>query len=155
MCSQRCISGFRKIPEEERPICCFTCALCPERHISNHTGIKIYNHLWSPYQGFPGGSAGKKKSTCNPGDPSSIPGLGRSSGEGVGYPLRYSWASLVAQKVKNLPAMQDTWVHPWVGKITQRRAWPPTPVFLPGEPHGQRSVAGHVQSIGLQGVGHD
>ena len=35
------------------------CALCPERHISNRSGIKIYNHLWSPYQGFPGGSAGK------------------------------------------------------------------------------------------------
>ena len=39
-----------------------------------------------------------------------IPGLGRSAGEGTGYPLQYSWASLVAQKVKNLPAMQETWV---------------------------------------------
>ena len=39
-----------------------------------------------------------------------ITGWGRSSGEGIGYPLRYSWASLVAQLVKNLPAMWETWV---------------------------------------------
>ena len=55
-------------------------------------------------------SAGKK-SACNAGDPGSIPGLGRSPGEGVGYPLQYSWASLVAQTVKNLPAMWETWVQ--------------------------------------------
>ena len=59
--------------------------------------------------GFPGSSAGKE-STCNAGNPSSIPGLGRSAGEGIGYPLQYSWASLVAQLVKNLPAMCKTWV---------------------------------------------
>ena len=41
---------------------------------------------------------------------SSIPGLGRSTGEGIGYPLQYSWASLVAQPVKNPTAMQETWV---------------------------------------------
>ena len=52
-----------------------------------------------------------KKSACNTGDPSSIPGSGRSTGEGVGYPLQYSWASLVAQPIKNLPAMQETWVR--------------------------------------------
>ena len=43
--------------------------------------------------------------------PSLIPGLGRSAGEGIGYPLQYSWASLVAQLVKNLPAMWETWVR--------------------------------------------
>ena len=43
--------------------------------------------------------------------PSSIPELGRSAGEGIGYPLQYSWASLVAQLLKNLPAMQETWVQ--------------------------------------------
>ena len=59
---------------------------------------------------FPGGSAGKE-SACNAGDPSSIPGLGRSSGEGMGYPLQYSWVSLVAQLEKNLPEMLDTWVR--------------------------------------------
>ena len=57
--------------------------------------------------GFPGSSAGKE-SACNTGDPGSIPGLGRSPGEGNSYPLLYSWASLVAQLVKNLPAVQET-----------------------------------------------
>ena len=56
---------------------------------------------------FPGSSAGKE-SACHIGDPSSIPGLGRSPGEGIGYPLQYSWALLVAQMVKNLPAMWET-----------------------------------------------
>ena len=60
--------------------------------------------------GFPDSSAGKE-SACNTGDPSLIPGLGRSLGKGIGYPLQYSWASLVAQMVKNLPAMQETWVR--------------------------------------------
>ena len=60
--------------------------------------------------GFPHSSVGKE-STCNAGDPSSIPGSGRSPGEGIGYPLQYSWASLVAQLVKNLLAMQETWVQ--------------------------------------------
>ena len=59
-----------------------------------------------PFLGFPGSSAGKE-STCSIGDPGSIPGLGRSTGEGIGYPLQYSWASLVPQLVKNPPAMQE------------------------------------------------
>ena len=59
--------------------------------------------------GFPGSSAGKE-SICNAGDPGLIPGLGRSPGEGIGYLLQYSWGSLVAQMVKNPPAMQETWV---------------------------------------------
>ena len=61
--------------------------------------------------GFPGSSAGKE-STCNAGDPSLIPGSGRSAGEGIGYPLQYSWASLVAQMVKNPPAMWETCIKP-------------------------------------------
>ena len=56
---------------------------------------------------FPVSSVGKE-STCNAGDPGSIPELGRSAGEGIGYPLQYCWASLVAKPVKNLPAMQKT-----------------------------------------------
>ena len=52
-----------------------------------------------------------KESACNAGNPSLIPGSGRSPGEGIGYPLQYSWASLVAQLVKNPPAMQKTWVQ--------------------------------------------
>ena len=54
--------------------------------------------------GFPVG----KESDYNAGDPGSVPGLGRSSGEGIGYLLQYSWASLVAQLVKNPPVMQET-----------------------------------------------
>ena len=60
--------------------------------------------------GFPGGSAGKE-SACNAGDPGLIPGSGRSPGEGKDYPLQYSWVSVVAQLVKNLPAMWETWVR--------------------------------------------
>ena len=60
--------------------------------------------------GFLGSSAGKE-SACNAGDPGSIPGSGSSPGEGIGCPLQYSWASLVAQMVKNLPTMQETWVQ--------------------------------------------
>ena len=50
-------------------------------------------------------------------------------------------ASSVAQLVKNLPAMLETWFNSWVGKIPWRRKWQPTPVFLPGESHGRRSLA--------------
>ena len=52
-------------------------------------------------------------------------------------------ASLVAQMVKHPPAMQETGFNPWVGKIPGRRKWQPTPVFLPGEFHRQRSLAGY------------
>ena len=55
--------------------------------------------------GFPGSLAGKE-SACNAGDASLIPGWGRSPGEGIGYPFQYSWASLVAQLIKNSPAMR-------------------------------------------------
>ena len=51
------------------------------------------------------------QSACNEGDPSSNPGSGTSTGEGLGYPLQYSWASLVAQLIKNPPAMWQTWVR--------------------------------------------
>ena len=86
----------------------------------NYTLIELINKLKHCYtlflpfmnrehfrsSGFPGSSAGKE-SACNAGDPSLIPGMGRS-GEGIGYPLQYSWASLVAQMVKNLLA-KTTW----------------------------------------------
>ena len=62
------------------------------------------------FMGFSGGSDGKK-SACNAGDLGSVPGLGRSPGEGIGYPLQYLWTSLVAQMVKNLPAMKETWIQ--------------------------------------------
>ena len=66
---------------------------------------KLQEYITS--MGFPGGSDGKK-SSCNGGDLSSISGLGRSPAEGNGYPLQYSWASLVAQLIKNLLVMQES-----------------------------------------------
>ena len=60
--------------------------------------------------GFPDSSVGKE-SACNAGDPGLIPGSGRSPGEGIGYSLQYSWASLVAQLVKNRLAVWETWVQ--------------------------------------------
>ena len=68
------------------------------------------NHcLWEDVMcvGFPGSSAGKE-STCNIGEPGSIPGLGSSPGQGIGYPPQYSRASMVAQTVKNLSSMPET-----------------------------------------------
>ena len=84
-----------------------------------------------------------KESACNAGDPGSIPGSGRSAGEGIGYLLQYSWASLVAQLVKNPPAMQRPGFNPWVGKIPWKREQLPTPVFWPREFHGLHSPWGH------------
>ena len=60
--------------------------------------------------GFPDSLAGKEY-TCNAEDPGSIPGSGRSLGEGIGYLLQYPLASLVAQTVKTWPAMWETWVQ--------------------------------------------
>ena len=69
----------------------------------------ICMYVSSMYQGFADRSVGKELA-CNAADPGLISGWGRSAGEGIGYPLQYSWASLVAQLVKNLPAMRETWV---------------------------------------------
>ena len=72
-----------------------------------------------------------------------IPGSGRSPGEDIGYPLQYSWASLVAQLVKNPPVMRETWVQPlgWEDALEKGRL--PTPVFWPGELHELYSPWGH------------
>ena len=74
--------------------------------------LMIFNIIarFSLKRGFPGSSA-DKESTCNAGDPSLIPGSGRSPWEGIGYPLQYSYASLVAQLIKSSPAMRETWVR--------------------------------------------
>jgi len=66
------------------------------------------NPPW-PALSYAAGSA-SKECTCDAGDPSWIPESGRSTGEEIGYPFQYSWASPVAQMVKNLPAMWETWV---------------------------------------------
>ena len=109
-----------------------------------------------PKSGFPGRSASKEcaKSACNAGDPGSIPGLGRSHREGIGYPLQYSWASLVVQSVKNPPTMRETWVWSlgWEDPpeeamtsnssiLTWRIPWTEEP--------------GRLQLMGLQRVGYD
>ena len=90
-----------------------------------------------------------KEFTCNERDPGSIPGSGRSAGERIGYPLQYSWISLVAQLVKKPPAMQETWVQSlgWEdpldkGKATQSSilAW---------------RIPWTIHSMGSKRVGHD
>ena len=71
-----------------------------------------------------------------------IPGLGRSTGEGIGYPLQYSWASLVTQLVKNLPAMRETCVQSLGWEDPLEKESLPTPVFWPGDFHGLYSPWG-------------
>ena len=77
----------------------------PRCHFSQ-TGLEISLHF-EFIPGFPDSSVGKE-SICSAGDPGSFPGSGRSAGDGVGYPFQYSWASLVAQLVKNPPAIRET-----------------------------------------------
>ena len=104
--------------------------------------------------GFPDKDKDKvgTESACNAGDPGLIPGLGRSAGEGIGYPLQYSCASLVAQLVKNPPAMQETWVRSlgW-GDPLEEGVY--SPVFLPGKSPWTEEP-GWLQSLGSQRVGH-
>ena len=103
--------------------------------------------------GFPDSSIGQE-SACNAGDSGLIPGLGRSPGEEIGYPLQYSWASLVAQLVKTLPAMRETWIRSLgledpleKGKVihTSILAWR---ILMEREP-------GALQSMWSQRVRHD
>ena len=80
----------------------------PLGHKESDTTERLSLSAWNG--GFPDSSVGKE-STCNAGDPGLIPGLGRSTGEGVGYLLQHSWVSLVVQLVNNLSAMQETLVR--------------------------------------------
>ena len=113
---------------QEQQLCFFAC----------------YTHIL----GFPDSSAGEE-STYNARDPSWIPGSGRSTGEGIGYPLQYSWASLLPQLIKICLQCGRPGFNPWVGKIPWRRKRLPSPVFWPGEFHGLYSP------WGSQGVGHN
>ena len=99
--------------------------------------------------GFPGGSDGKA-SACSAGDPGSIPGSGRCPGEGDGSPLQYSWASLVAQMVKNLPAMQETWVQSrsWEDPLEKGKATHSSNICFPGGSDGKASAC-NVGDLGL------
>ena len=87
--------------------------------------------MWS---GFPHSSGGKE-SACNAGGLSSIPGSGRSPGEGIGYPLQDSWASLLAHLVKNPPAMWETWFQSLGWEDPLKKGKLSIPVFWPGEFH--------------------
>ena len=79
--------------------------------LSRSKRFSFWSHLVNIFfLSFPDSSVGKE-STCNEGDPGSIPGSGRSPGEGTGYPLHYSWVSLVAQLVKHPSARWETWVR--------------------------------------------
>ena len=124
----------------------------PKEHDRDAFKVWFFLFFFSNYQvfqlGFPGSSVGKE-STCNAGNPGSIPGSGRSTGDGIGYPLQYCWASLVAQLVKNPPAVWETWVWSLVwedplekGKVTHSNilAW---------------RIPWTIYSMGLQRIGHD
>ena len=80
-----------------------------------------------------------KESTCNVGDSGSIP----VSGEGTGYPLQYSWASLVAQRVKDLPAMREMGLIPGLETFPGGGLGNPLQYSCRENPHGQRSLAGY------------
>ena len=82
---------------------CFTVKM---KEGAKSPGMWVASKSW----GFPDSSVAKE-SACNSGDPSLVPGWGRSPGEGIDYPFQYSWAPLVAQLVKNLPAKLETWVQ--------------------------------------------
>ena len=78
-----------------------------------------------------------------------IPGPGRSAGEGIGYPLQYSWTSLVTQLIKNLPAMWETWVQPlgWEDSLEKGKATHSSILAW--------RIPQTIQSMGSQRVGHN
>jgi len=88
---------------------------------------------------FPGGSEGNE-SSCNAGEPSSIPGLGRCPREGIGYPLQHSWASLVAQMVKN-----HLGLILGLGRSPGGRHGNSLHYSCLGNPHGQRSLSDTIE----------
>ena len=104
--------------------------------------------MFFPNLGFPDSSVGTE-SACNAGDPGSIPGLGRSTGEGIGYPLQDSWASLVAQLVKNSPAVRETWVRSlcWEDPLEKGKATHSSILAW--------RIPWTVEPMGLQRVGHN
>ena len=117
-----------------------------------YTNLMYYIHICRD-MGFPDSSAGKE-SACNAGDLSSIPGSGRFPGEGIGYPLQYSWASLMTQMVKNLPAMWETWVWSldWEDSLEKGTA---THYNILAWRISRTEEPGRLQSIGLQRVGQN
>ena len=141
-----------KIPWTEEPGGLQSVGLQRVRHDWAHQLLRVIDKMIPLWESFPGSSVGKE-SACNAGDPSSIPGSGRSNREGIGYPLQCSWVSLVAQLVKNLPAIlwgsacnwtQETWVQsPGLGRS-------------PREGNGYPLQYSDLEnSMGSQTAGHD
>ena len=114
----------------------------------SHLGL-----MYNPFRGFPGSSAGRE-SACKAGDPCLIPGSGSFPGEGIGYPLQYSWVSLVAQLVKNLPAMWEAcvWSLGWEDPLEESMA---THSSILAWRIPWTEEPGGIQSMGLQRVRHD
>ena len=133
--------------KESFAVCTFT-----GRLLGGHKGRRRLPRLSvdTPPQGFPGGS-GSKEATCSAGDQGSIPGSGKSPGEENGNPPQYSWPESPMDRGAWKAAVHESiclecWrpgFDPWVGKIPWRRKWQPTPVLLPGESHGGRSLVGY------------
>ena len=126
------------------------------RHMCSHYKRLCFCVLYCPvlYRvGLPCSSAGKK-STCSAGDPCLIPGSGRSPGEETSHLLQYSWVYLVAQMVKNLPAMWDTWDQclGWEDPLEESKN--PLQYSCLENSHGQKRLVG-LQFIGLQRGGHN
>ena len=97
--------------------CCTWCELIwKKKKIGSRILLKEHLDIIKSWRGFPGSSAGKE-SACNAGDPGWIPGSWRFPGEGIGYPLRYSWASLVAWKAKNSLQIGRPGFNPWKGRF--------------------------------------
>ena len=103
--------------------------------------------------GFPCSSAGKE-SACNAGDPSWIPGSGRSPRERIGYPLQFSWASLVAETTKNPPAMWVTWVQS-LGREDPLEKGMATHSSILAWRIPWREESGRLESMGWQRVRHN
>ena len=108
----------------------------------------LFTTIYALGKGFLNSSIGKE-SACNAGDPGLIPGSRRSAGEGIGYPLQYSWALLVAQLVKNLPTMQETWVWSlgWENPLEKGKATHSSILAW--------RIPWNVKSMGSQRVRHD
>ena len=110
-----------------------------------HMPKKIWG--WS-VRCFTDSSVGKE-SACNAGDPSSIPGSGRSAGDRIGYLLQCFWSSLVAQLVKNPPAVLEIWVQSlgWEDLLEKEKATHSNILT--------QRIPWTIQSMGSQRVGHD
>ena len=104
---------------------------------------KILATIYHHHIGFPDSSVAKE-SACNAGDPSLTPGSGRSAGEGIGYPLQYSWSSLVGFSWERIHLQcGKPGFNPWVRKIHWGRERLPIPVLWLREFHGLYSPWGH------------